>query len=80
MVLTLEPDRAIVPKLAINSSLVIPTPVSWIVKVRFCLSVPICISKLLSPATCVTSLSLRHRYLNFSSASLAFETSSRTNT
>lgn len=26
---TFEPDRAIVPKLEINSSLVIPNPVSW---------------------------------------------------
>lgn len=80
MVLALEPDRAIVPRLAINSSLVIPTPVSWIVRIRFCLSVPICISRLLSPAACATSLSLRRRYRNFSSASLAFETSSRRNT
>lgn len=69
-----------VPKLEISSSFDIPMPVSCIVSVRFCLSVEIWISKLLSPPSSELRFSVNRTYLNFSKASLAFDISSLTKT
>lgn len=77
---TFDPERAIVPRLEINSSLVIPTPVSWIVRILFCLSVAIWISKLRSPPPSTGRFSLKRRYRSFSRASLALDINSRTKT
>jgi len=70
------PDLAIVPKLLINSYLVMPIPVSQIVKVLFVLSGITLILKFGSISSLVFSGSVIDLYLILSRASDALEISS----
>ena len=74
----LVPERAMVPRLLMRSALVMPTPVSWIARVLFSLSVDSRILSSFSESSALASVSERKRIL--SSASDAFEISSRRKT
>lgn len=72
----LVPDLAMVPKLLINSYLVIPIPVSQIVKVFSDLLGTILILKLGSMSNLAPSVSVMDLYLILSKASEALEINS----